>query len=199
MDILYKIIICIVSCMTPLAAEAQISVGIRDTRYVYGEYEMKQGYLFRLEQSVYAEKLGLQYLRAYTGYQGLLGILKYKGEGFFGTAYNGSYYNCGGSIHVNSQVIRHLFTEDTLEFLYDSGYGYKTCFRLGLGYHLNDCIDLLCSYSTIPEYRKSQERLLAGLKFHAGALTVVPELSIGLNKAEKLRSIRMLMSMKYEF
>ncbi len=199
MNTISKIIAGIALCIAPLAAQAQISAGIRDTRYVYGEYVMKQGYLLRLEQSVYAEKLGFQYLRAYAGYRGRLGIVSYEGVGFFGSAYNGSYYSCGAAIHGGCPVAGKLFTEDALEFLYDSGYGYKTCFRLGLGWQLNEDIDILCGYSTIPEYRKSQDRLLAGFRFHTGPLSVRPEISIGLNKAEKLRSIRMLMSMKYEF
>ena len=71
---------------------AQFSVGTRDNQYFNGEYQYK-GWNVKLEESVYAEKIGFQYLRLYAGY--MLNESKWSVYTipYFGTSYNGNYFS----------------------------------------------------------------------------------------------------------
>lgn len=63
-----KIILLIFALLTFISANAQFSAGIRDTRYVYGAYKMNCVVKFRLEHSLYSEKIGFQRIGIGVGY-----------------------------------------------------------------------------------------------------------------------------------
>ena len=69
---------------------SQFSLGIENTRLVYGEYTYKNQFIARLNVSVYSEKLAYQYIRGSVGYKTSLGALDLKGLYFFGSTFNGS-------------------------------------------------------------------------------------------------------------
>lgn len=182
-----------------LSSMAQFAVGIRDNRFVYGEYTYKGHYQARIEESVFSEKMGYQYLRGYLGYLGNNYGIKYSVEGYFGSAYNRSYYSGGARAEVGYTFFNRLLTDVKLNPHYDSGFGYKTCFETEAGVVITRNIDVLISYTTIPEYRMSENRVHLGFDFHIKGLSVKPQLSLATDGASKAKNLRMLLGFKYSF
>lgn len=180
-------------------ASAQISVGMRDNRFIYGAYTYKGHYVATLEQSVFSEKMGYQYMRGYAGYRGEAKIFNYSAVGYFGSTFNRSYWSAGAKANVNCLIKNLLILDGTLNPHYDSGDGYSTCWNAGGGFRLTRHIDLLAAYGNIPEYRMPEYRLKAGFKFHVGALSVAPRLSMMIRSGHRERSIRTLIDFNYNF
>lgn len=196
-----KKILSILIAFLPLLAWADntISVGVRQNRHVFGEFLLKDHYLFRLEQSVYSQKIGFQTLRADVAYTGAVGGLRYTCGLYFGGAYNRSYGLTGAKIGLDYTAFRRLIVMGELNPHYDSGLKYKTCFSAGLGVLITKAIDIKAAYTTIPEYRMSEKRVRAGFDFHVAHLAVVPEVSMSVSGNDKYKTLRALMSFKYSF
>lgn len=182
-----------------IVACAQISVGFRDNRFAYGAYTYKDHYMAALEQSVFSEKLGYQYLRGYVGYKGESKIFEYSAFGYFGSTYNRSYWSSGLTANVKCLLKNVVILEGKLNPHYDSGDGYSTCWYAGAGAHITKHIDLLAGYGNIPEYRLPDYRLKVGFKFQVGALSVSPRLSMKISSGHRERSIRPLVDFNYNF
>lgn len=178
---------------------AQFGVGVRDNRYIYGDFTFARHLEVKLEHSVFSEKFGYQYVRGYFGYKNGWNDLTYKTQAYFGTTYNGSYYSAGALVKGRYTLVRRLLVDAALNPHYDSDYGYKTCFSAGLGCVITKNIDILAAYTTIPEYRMSEKRVRAGFDFHVKSLSVYPELSIAVDGSSKTKSLRALMGFRYQF
>lgn len=182
-----------------LQSYAQFGVGVRDNRYVYGDFCFKNHWIVKLEQSVYSEKFGYQTLRGYIGYKAKVQSFSYKVQAYFGSPYNGSYYSTGVLADGSYTFINRLTINATLNPHYDSSIGYETCFYAGVGVVLTKHIDILAGYTTIPVYRESEKRVLAGFNFHLGNLSVKPQISIAAAGSTKAKSLRPAMNFEYKF
>ena len=83
----YKVILAILTAvvLSVPAASAQVSVGIENTRLVYGKYTYKDHYSAKLNVSVYSEKIQFQYLRGTLGYDTQVKNCHLGAEVFFGS------------------------------------------------------------------------------------------------------------------
>lgn len=182
------------------ASYAQFSVGMRDNRYAFGQYLLDCHYSFKIEQSIFSEKIGFQTLRAYAGYQSSVhDVLDYMAEAYFGSAYNRSYNTVGAIISAKYAFIKRLGIKASLNPHYDSTLGYSTCFLAGAFVGLSKDIDITAAYTTIPEYRMSERRVQLGFDFHVSRLTVSPHVSIATGGKQKVKNIRSLISFSYQF
>lgn len=188
-----------VFALCSLAAFAQFGVGVCDNRFIYGDFTFLKHWEVSLEQSVFSEKPAYQYLRAYAGYKGEWKNIAYKGQAYFGAAYNGSYNSYGAKIGVNYRVVPRFYVKAILNPHHDSGYGYETCFLAGCGVVLTDNIDVIAAYTTIPEYRMSEKRLRGGFDFHVGKLSVIPEASIAVSGSSRAKTLRTVIGFRYDF
>lgn len=194
-----KVILLALTALMSLSAYGQFGVGIRDNRFVYGDFTFCKNYEVKLEQSVFSEKIGFQYLRAYIGYKNSYKALSYKADAYFGSTYNRSYYSAGANLSARYTLFNRVIVDARLNPHYDSGAGYNTCFYAGAGVIITRHIDLLAGYSTIPEYRLSEKRIRAGFDFHVSNLSVSPMLSIDVDGASKGKTLRALVSFRYQF
>lgn len=181
------------------SSHAQISVGVRDNRHIFCEYLLKNNYLFKLEESVYAESFGFQTLRADVAYTSTVSNLQYSGGLYFGSAYNGSYFITGANINLRLTLFKRLLLMGGLNPHYDSQVKYKTCYAAGAGVRITKNIDFSVAYTTIPEYRMSENRVKGGFRFSVSKLEVEPQLSISVKGNDRFKTLRALMSFKYTF
>lgn len=198
------IIICIFTTVSSKADDSssrisQFSVGIENNRLIYGEYTYKNHLTGRLHVSVYSEKLGFQYVRATLGYKTSIKMIGISGNLFYGSAFNGSYYNIGARINADATFFKKLLVDATLAPWYDSGFKYTTCWEAKIGCKITRHIDIKAGYTTIPEYRMSEKRILAGFDFHTPNLHVRPYLSIGTQSTDGGKNIRVILGFGYNF
>lgn len=194
-----RLLMTLVIAMAVLPAIAQISVGIRNNRFVNVAFLYKEHYSVKLEQSVFSESLGLQYLRGYAGYQTTISHVDLKGSAYFGCTYNRMYYSAGISADVRYSPVKVLLIDARIMPHYDSGFGYTTCYYGGAGCRLTRNIDILAGYTNIPEYRMPEKRLNVGFDFHVGNLKVAPRLSLNVSSNSGPKSLRPLIDFEYSF
>lgn len=182
-----------------LSASAQVSVGIRNNRFINVTYTFREHYQAILEESVFSESLGLQYLRGYVGYITEEGIFNIKGLAYFGSTYNRMYYSTGASAYIRLKTPFRLLIDGKFNPHYDSGYGYRTCYYGGIGAVITKDIYAMIGYTNIPEYRMPEERFSVGFDFHVGNLRVVPKLSLNVSANAGPKSLRPLIDFEYTF
>lgn len=187
------------AALFPVLAYCQFGVGMRDNRYVYADYTFCRHFNVKVEQSVYAEKIGFQYLRAYAGYRNSVAGIDYGVQGYFGAAYNGSYHSGGAMAKARYKVLERIIIDASLNPHYDSEYGYNTCYSIGAGVVITKNIDIVGEYSTIPQYRMPEKRLNGGFDFHVRSLSVMPRLSIDVAGTSRFKTLRALMGFRYQF
>lgn len=178
---------------------SKFAAGIENTRLLFGQYTYKNHYTAKLNCSVYSEKFGYQYMRGTIGYQTKIKFLNLTGDFFFGSAFNRTYYNTGANIIAEAVLFKRLLIDANLTPWYDSGFGYKTCWQAKLGCKITPNINVKIGYSTIPEYRMSENRILGGFDFEVSHLSVSPYISIGNDSSSGGRNIRLLFSFRYDF
>lgn len=178
---------------------AQISVGIRNNRFVNVSFLYHEHYSIELEQSVFSESIGLQYLRGYVGYQTILGYFQLKGSAYFGSTYNRLYYSTGASADVRFRPLQLIFVDASLIPHYDSGFGYTTCYCGGIGCGISKQLDFLVSFTNKPEYRMPEKRLNLSFDFHVKNLKVIPKLSLNISRDSGPKSLRPLIDFEYTF
>lgn len=193
------IIILLLLIMFSVSGTAQFSVGLRDTRYFYGQYTLHQHYFGRIEQSVYSEAISHQYMRGYLGYKTLWQNWNFEGSVYFGSTFNRNYHNEGAMLNAKYSFWKRLFISGTFNPHHDSDYGYKTCFNAYGGVNITNALDVIAGYSTLPEYRMSEKRVRIGVDFHTGALNVSPLVSLATTGASKTNRLRMMVSFNYNF
>lgn len=181
------------------AAQISISAGGRDNRFIYGELTYRNHWHAKLEESLFAEKIGYQYLRGYAGYTGTWRMIDYGGSLYFGSTYNRYYNSFGARIDAKVHIGRICYVNATLNPHRDSGMGYHTSFLAGGGVKLTKDIDFVAAYTTIPEYRMWEKRIRGGFDIHVSKLSVRPELSVSGSGTDKEKSIRALIGFRYDF
>ncbi len=175
---------------------AQIVVGSRDNQYVYGEYQYK-GWSVKLEESVYAEKIGHQYLRLYAGYAYHAPQWSLSAQPYFGASYNGNYCSLGGYLTGKYHLLDKYHFKAILNPHYDSGYKYETNYLIGMGMDLSSQIGIKLEYQEMPIYRMKEKRMKGGFIFKTGNLSVSPQISVPTEGATK--NIRCIVDFRYSF
>lgn len=193
-----KLIAAILFMLSVLPLSAQWTIGLRDTRYVYAEYAFLKNWSAKFEQSVYSEKLDMQYFRLYFGYNKNLGRFNVSATPFYGMVYGGSYYNMGLKIAGDVNALKWLDVNASVAPFYDSGLKYSTLYSAGLSFNVTKEISVLGSFTNYPEYRMPEKRIRAGFRFRVKNLSVQPELSIPTSSTEG-KNLRVLASMSYTF
>lgn len=194
-----KILLAILVTMVSFQAMSQISVGIRNNRFINVSYLYKDHYSIKLEQSVFSESFGLQYMRGYVGYQTALGDFQLKGSAYFGATFNRLYFSTGTSADVRFRPSQWLIVDARLTPHYDSGFGYTTCYYGGIGCGITKQIDILAAFTNIPEYRMPEKRFNIGFDFHVKNLKVIPRLSLNISRNSGPKSLRPLIDLEYTF
>lgn len=194
-----RLLLILTTMAISLHTVAQISVGLRNNRFVNVALLYKDSYSIKLEQSIFSENLGLQYMRGYVSYQTTISSVALKGAAYFGATFNRLYYSTGVSVDVRFRPKDRLFIDGRLNPHYDSGYGYTTCYYSGLGVGLNDHIDLFAAYTNTPEFRMPEKRLNIGVDFHVKNLKVLPRLSLNISPDSGPKSLRPIIDFEYTF
>lgn len=195
-----KVILFFFISIVCLNAFGQISVGIRNNRFINATFLYKDHYSARLEQSIFSEKFGYQYMRGYLGYQTTFGnVLQLFGTAYFGSTFNRFYCSTGASVHVRIHPYRIIILDAKINPHYDSGFGYTTCYYAGIGSYITKQIDFLIGFSNIPEYRMPEKRLSVGFDFHIKNIKVLPKLSLNLNSEDGPKSLRPIIDFEYTF
>jgi len=178
-------------------SNAQISVGFRNSHFASVQYTFANHTAVAVEQSLFAEKLQCQHIRLYGIYPPLqlTSRINLSGEAYFGTTYNGSYQDMGAVVTANANIFHGNNEKATgrtniyasVNPHYDTTLKYKTCFAAGFETHLCRSISFVSEYTTIPEYRQSEQRLRCGFRFfimsqNYGSLSVQPLVSIPLEE-----------------
>ena len=190
----------ILCCFCIINAHAQFSAGIEDSRYAYGSYRFTNGIAFKIEHSIYSEKMGFQRLGFHVEYGNIIAYgVRWETDLFGATTWNGNYQVVGGRLTLKYNYHHNFGVETTVNPRYDSGLHYKTCWKVGISQKIIDHIDIILGYTTIPEFRMSEKRLRGGFVFKVNKLKVSPELSISMQKETRFKNMRVLMSMNYEF
>lgn len=185
--------------LTCIGAKAQWSVGMRDNRYIFGSYTLKNHYTFKLEQSLISEKVGFQYIRAYVGYKGELSNFKYDANVFGGTAWNRTYQTLGARVHGRYVIAKRIIADASLMPYYETGYKYTTCYGIAAGVILTKNIDILAGYTNEPVYRKAERYAYGAFDFHVGNLSVKPTLAYLNEGAISGKCLRATISFDYTF
>lgn len=194
----------LLSCITTYSQNApsalsRFDIGIENTRLIFGQYTYKDHYTARINVSAYSEKPGYQYVRASFGYKRSLSAVNLEGKAFFGSAFNGSYYNTGAIVSADTRLAGRLLLDAVLAPWYDSGFGYTTCWEAKIGCVITNHIDIKAGYTTLPEYRMDEKRVLFGFDFHVSQLYVEPYLSIGTKASDGGKNIRVVFGFGYRF
>lgn len=183
--------------LLPLMMQAQIAIGMRDSKYVNVTYTTKSSLGIGLEHSVFSQEIETQYIRGMLSYASSFRNFGCKANLYYGTPYDGAYYNCGMMLSANYGVNKTITLMASLNPHYDSYYEYKTCYNAGVSLQLCNEIKAWVMYSTIPEFRQDEKRIKAGLDFTVQNLSVSPFLSIPVEG--KVKSCRLLVNAKYSF
>ena len=194
-----KIVLFLIFVAYALTAMAQVSIGMRDTRYIFASYTMMDHYSATIEQSIYSEKPGFQYTRLYLSYRDDLPChLHINVAPYYGMAWNNNYRNLGVLAGLRFKpCIAGVYA--IVNPHYDSTYHYKTMFRAGAEINITKEIGIFSDYNTIPVYREKEDRIRAGASFKVRNLDVRPVISIPVSGNHKYNSVRVQMSFGYTF
>lgn len=178
---------------------SQFAVGIDNTRLIYGKYTYKKHLSVKLNVSAYSEKISFQYVRGTVGYKSSVKCLNIEGSCFFGSALNRFYYNTGAKVTADIILAKRLLIDSSLLFWYDSGFGYKTCWEGRIGCKITDHINIRLGYTTIPEYRMPENRLIGSFDFYVSNLYVSPYITAGAKSSDGGKNIRVGFGFGYQF
>lgn len=187
--------ICLLFCINNIYS--QLNVGLRDIRYAYVSYEFKNDWEAKLEHSIYSEKFGFQKIRAYMAYRHTWGNFTLKANAYASTLWNADYQDFGANVSAGYKILKPWNIEATVNPHYDTENKYKTFFTVSTDVQIIKYLGVIAQYTTIPEYRLSENRVRAGFIFSYGGLSVTPMLSIPVDG--KVKSLRVLCSFEYKF
>lgn len=193
-----KILVLILFVSIYAVGFAQWSIGMRDNRYGNVAYELDDKWEFKIEHSIFSEKLQFQYVRTNVGYKQSLKKFTFWGSIYGGIVYSGDFYNAGLNVKAEYKPIDRFKIEAAINPHYDSGYDYTTCYQGGLWFNAYKALSIVASVSNIPEYRDAEDRAYLGFSFDVGPLWVSPRISIPIEDSS-VKSMRVLTSVKYEF
>ena len=181
----------------PTLAMSQLSLNLRDSKYVGVSYLLNNGFGLSLEHSVFSQEISTQYVRGNLLFDKSLGSIDYKIATYYGMPYDAAYYNFGTDLSGEFPLNRTVKVFIGLNPHYDSFFKYKTCFDAGANFHLHKDVGIMASYSTKPEFRQNEKRIKVGLMLKVQNLSVYPYLSIPLEGA--IKSFRLLVNLNYVF
>lgn len=190
-------LISVITALFGVCANAQVGVGMRDSRYVNVQYKFLKNYAVKLEHSVYSEKFKSQYVRLYASYERTIGLFELKAEPYFGMTYSNSYTNGGISVEAAVRPLKWLGVNAAVIPHGDSDLGYATCYNAGLDFWCSRHIAITGAFTNRPEYRMPEKCIRAGAKIVSGKLWAHPELSVPTEG--NVKSVRVLVSLGYEF
>lgn len=190
--LLIAVLTAFISCAA--VAAGRVELGLRDTRFIYATWNINHHFNIGLEHSVYSEKFKLQHIRIAAAYRTSIKDFSIECKPYFGTVYNGDYYDLGAQITAGYRIAGRLTLEATVNPHYDSGYEYKTCWRAGATCRIWRELSAVAQYSTVPEYRQSEKRVRVGLRFDTERLWIMPLLSISVASGQS-KSPRVAVSM----
>lgn len=194
-----KIIIFAILILSAISASARFSVGMTDSRYVYGIYTPVKHLDISLQHSLYSEKFGFQRIGVGVDYGMPFGKgFRWEAGAFGATTWNRNYQVVGAHASLG-YAFKRLGLLAKIQPYYDSGLGYNTAWMAQASCRIIDSMSILAGYSTIPEYRVSEKRIRGGFEFRVAQLKVRPELSVSLDGNTRMKNLRVLMSMQYDF
>lgn len=193
-----KLLCLFILLLAPVCAKAQFEAGLRNSRYLYGSFTLKKHYSFGLEHSISADRIGFQQIGVSFGYDNQWKDLEYGASVKGATSWNGDYQIAGLNVHAAYSFLNRLQVFGQLNPLYDTDYDYKTCFAAGAACKIVNGISVFASYTTIPDYRKSEKRVHAGFMLKSGHLYAEPALSIPVGD-DSFNSVRVLVSLGWRF
>ena len=197
-----KSILFILYLIVTSVSSAQVSIGMRDTRYVNVSYLLKDHWEAKVEQSINAGNADYQNTKIYLGYRHDLvsNTLHLSASPYYTIGWTPNYTQFGALLNTRWEPLKHLNLLATINPHYDNMPGYKTCWLAGIAVPINDEIAIIAKYSTLPEYRVSEKRVRCGLEFKVKNLYVTPEASVSLEDGTAgLKAVRMCVNMSYTF
>lgn len=201
--ILQTVIVLLAGLLIPndcIGAGPGWGIGVRDSRYLFAECRLGEHFSTRVRHSLFSQAMQYQQVGISAGYSGAFCAGCCYGFRLFGDMeWNGDYRIAGSDISLDWRIIRGFKIGCTVEPRYDTGYGFKLCYRAGLGYVFNNILTTQIAYTTIPDIRKSEKRLHAGCRLASGRLAVEPVVSIPVDSHDTIQRTRLLISFCYSF
>ena len=183
-------------CLAVIQGQAQVFVGLRDSRYAYVGFKFSKGWKVSAEHSVFSEQLGFQKIRLYGEYGHQWGRAGIEVKPYASTLWNGNYQDFGVLISGSIRLFKIWSIDATLNPHEDSEVGYTTCYRVGTSVDVSNHISLLLHYQNIPEYRMPEKRIRIGARFASGKLSATPEISL---PTKDIKNLRVAFGMEYQF
>lgn len=194
------ILIMLMILQIPTVVKAQsLSVGIAKTRYLYGSFNLKDHFDFFISESLFSENFKNQQIEVGGVYSGKINKFHYAAGIKGGSSWNGAYQRVALLTNISFLPIERLALNAQVRPNYDTGYGYNTDWRIGVGVKVFNPMWLHVAYTTIPDYRKSEQRIHAGVVFGVGALSASAAASIPIEGNQKFKTWRVLMGLNYCF
>ncbi|MCC8038006.1 MAG: hypothetical protein LIP02_07735 [Bacteroidales bacterium] len=196
------ILCCALISASTLAITAQVEVGLRNNRYIHAGYLFRGHWGAEVEHSVFSETIGYQYVRIGAGYVNNVRGLAFTLAPFWGTTWNGFFWNCGafaGARYRLPQGMRWLGVNAMVNPRYDSTIHYDTCWLAGLDFYVNSEICLVADYTTVPQYRVSEKLWRFGVRFTSGRLSVTPRVTMPADGRDRNTHLQTLVDFSYQF
>lgn len=175
---------------------AEFNLGFRDNRYGLIGYTNSL-LKISLEQSIYCEKPGFQKTRLYVGVERNLDLFGFEILPYYGSLWNRDYYDYGVFVKGNFRIKPVLNVRAALNLNYDSYYEGDIGSLLGVDVHLWKSISLFGQYSSIPEYRRFEDRIKLGLIIKENKLQVSPAISLPIE--DEIKTFRLMCDFEYLF
>lgn len=180
-----------------IEGQAQVFVGLRDTRYVYAGYSFSGHWRISAEHSLFSEHIGFQKIRLYGSFAHQWKYIECEIKPYISTLWNGHYQDFGALITGRVYPFKIWCVDATINPHGDTENGYTSCYRVGTSVAVSKEMALLLHYQNIPEYRMPEKRFRIGARFAAGKLNVTLEISVPATKDAK--NIRVMCGMEYLF
>ncbi len=176
-----------------------IAVGTRNNLFIYGTYYLNEHFLFSYTNTVYSRKINAQYFRIEAGYNfsTILNNFKMSIYPYYGRNYGGAYFDTGILINVVISKGKFKTKLEALPF-YDNLLGnYLTASGM-LSYSFAKKVSPFVQISSIPEYRRPENRIAFGVLFKEENIWIRPEISTPITSTNIVLS-RFLLSFEYQF
>lgn len=173
------------------------SLGLRDSQFAQLGIEYREKWNATVEHSLFNINPGNQKIRLMAGYSQSWQRVRLDITPYVSTLWNRGYWDCGAMLAGKACLNSILSFKAILNPHYDSGIGYATCFTVGTEINVYKAVGLTAQYSTIPDYRLSENRVRVGLFLRQRDLWVQPEISIPVGVES--HNPRILCSFGYRF
>ena len=114
------ILIILLSFCGCLCLQAQVFIGVRDTRYIQAGFQFSPDVYLTFEQSVYSENYRYQKSRLYAGYTHSWSKFALDANLYGSTLWNGGYKDVGAHIRSEYKLLKPLAIDATINPHYDT-------------------------------------------------------------------------------